>query len=124
MRIKLIVIATMLTFAAAMASTPAERILKLRDSTSITITPTGKDPMTVFGRAKVRPLVNMFNVDAAAKSEVGGKTLYKIAFYRTEDKPFDVLWVKRGGIWGFDDLPGGFGKNPDIIRWLEKTLKG
>ena len=119
------VLLLLLACAAAIAITPTERILRLRDCTSMTITPTGKDTFPVFGRDRVRSLAVFFDVSASSvRDEVGGAKLYKLSFFRDSEKPTDVLWVKANGLWGFENEPAAYGKDPRIIRWIEKTLKG
>ena len=125
MRFKLVVLAMALA-ALAFAMTPPERVNVLKSCDSLTITPPGKDPTIVFGKSRVRPLANMIDINSSAvRNGTGGPVLYKLSFFRGENKlPTDMLWVRAGGIWGFQDLRGAFGKNPKIIAWIEKAIKG
>ncbi len=125
MRLKSVVAALMLS-ALVFAMTPPERVNVLKNCDSLTITPPGKDASIVFGKSRVRPIANMIDINSSAVRDArGGQVLYKLSFFRGENKkPIDVLWVKAGGVWGFQDLNGAFGKNPKIIEWIQKAIKG
>ncbi|MGI8922919.1 MAG: hypothetical protein ACR2HJ_02580 [Fimbriimonadales bacterium] len=108
---------------AAWAMTPAQRIGRLKSASLLMIEREGKDPLRVYSKPEVRPLVNLFNVDSGAlRGHEGGKAVYKLSFYRSEgSKPLDVLWVKGSGSWGFKNSPEGYGRNRDIVTWLQKA---
>ncbi|MBA3725066.1 MAG: hypothetical protein H0W86_01105 [Armatimonadetes bacterium] len=108
---------------AAWAMTPAQRIGRLRSASLLMIEREGKDPLRVYSKPDVRPLVNLFKVDSGAvRGYEGGKTFYNLSFYRSEgSKPLEVLWVKSSGVWGFKGSPEGYGRNRDIVTWLEKA---
>lgn len=108
---------------AAWAMTPAQRIGRLKNASLLMIEREGKDPLRVYGKPEVRPLVNLFNVDSGAlRGYEGGMSVYKLSFYRGEgSKPLEVLWVKPSGAWGFKNSPEGYGRNRAIVSWLEKA---
>jgi len=108
---------------AAWATTPAQRIGRLKSASLLMIERDGKDPLRVYSKPEVRPLVNLFKVDSGAvRGYEGGQAVYKLSFYRSEgSKPLEVLWVKTSGVWGFKGSPEGYGRNREIVAWLQKA---
>lgn len=112
-------------FGLAFAINPSVRIGKLKDCTYIMVAVDGKEPARIDGKDKVRKVWGMFKVDTVAARDVrGGPMAYKLSFYKdTGTKPVDVLWIKSTGVWGFDGYTEGYGRNTEILKWVEKELK-
>lgn len=122
MKFRILIVAALLA-CAAVAQNPSHRLGRLLSCDSVTIKETGKDPYTLFGNPRVRELLRYVQIQTeAVRGPSGGKLMYKLSFFDGADKkPTDVLWVRYGGIWGFDKERFPYGKDDRLIPWLVKA---